>query len=138
MTTFYMANEVFVPNLLGGLGGSHPYKGSIAFNPWHVYTSMVWVDAVTLLLSATGPVKGNGRLNSPAFSLHIANSVFGVASVFTSNAYPTQFGSTGGFVGASGWSADIEPPKTRYSFLAAVTTGVLGVDDEGVEVVPAE
>lgn len=69
------------------------YEGPIAFNPWHVYTSMLWVDAVAFVLSATGPVKGNGRLNSPVFSLKIANSTFGVGGVFTSDAYPTQFGS---------------------------------------------
>ena len=69
-----------------------PYHGPIAFNPWHVYTSMIWVDEVTLLLSATGPIKGKGTLRDPVFSLRIAASVFGGGGAFKSDAYPTQFG----------------------------------------------
>lgn len=69
------------------------YKGPIAFNPWHVYSAMNWTDVFTLRLSATGPIKGRGSLNSPVFVFHMAANSWGGLGAFRSSAFIAQFGS---------------------------------------------
>lgn len=106
MTVFYNADELF-PLKLGTAITDRPPV--IAVRPWLTYINWVWTDAFTFRLSNTGPISGAARIQPFSFAIRMAAHQLSGAGSFTSDAFPTLFGSAKG-AGASALDVDATVP----------------------------